>query len=160
MPIWPLLGAYALSFVNIGIFWNNHHHALVLAEKVDGRVLWANLFLLFWLSLVPFVIRWIGEAHLSAEPVAAYGVILMMAAFAYGLLERSILRADGQNKVLADALGGGKKEVVSILLYLVGIPLAFVWVWAAIACYAAVAALWFIPDQRVEEKVADADPDA
>ena len=157
-PIWPLLGAYALSFVNIGIFWNNHHHALALAEKVDGRVLWANLFLLFWLSLVPLVIRWIGEAHLSAEPVAAYGVILMMAALAYALLERAILRVDGQSKALADALGGGKKELVSFLLYLVGVPLAFLWVWAAIACYVAVAALWFIPDQRVEEKVAQQDP--
>ena len=157
-PTLPLLGAYALSFVNIGIFWNNHHHSLALVEKIDGRVLWANLFLLFWLSLVPLVIRWIGEAHLSAEPVAAYGVILTMASLAYVLLERAIIRVKRQNSELAETLGGGRKEVVSVLLFVAGVPLAFLWVWAAITCYVAVAALWFIPDQRVEEKVAQQDP--
>ena len=157
-PIWPLLGAYALSFVNIGIFWNNHHHVLTLVEKIDGRVLWANLLLLFWLSLFPFVIRWIGEAHLSAEPVAAYGVVLTMASVAYVLLEKAVLAVDGQSAALAEALRRGLKELASFVLSVAGIALSFVWVWAAIGCYVAVAAIWFVPDRRVEEKVASQDP--
>lgn len=152
-PILPLLGAYALAFVNIGIFWNNHHHLMTLVEKVDGSVLWANLFLLFWLSLVPFVIRWIGEVGISSAPVAAYGVVLVMASAAYLLLERTIVIAEGERSKLRKAVGGGAKEIISFALYVVGAGLSFVWVWAAIASYVVVAALWFLPDRRVEKTI-------
>lgn len=149
----PLLGAYALSFINVGIFWNNHHHLMQLVKAVDGRVLWANLLLLFWLSLVPLVIRWIGEAHLSSGPVAAYGIVLVMAAASYGFLEWTIFAAEGDSSELERAIGSGRKEWASFVLYAVGIGLSFVWVWAAIACYVLVSALWFVPDRRVEEKL-------
>ena len=152
-PLVPLLGAYVLSFVNVGIFWNNHHHLMSLVEKVDGPVLWANLALLFWLSLVPFIIRWIGEAQVSTGPIAAYGALMVMASASYGLLERAILRVEGEESKLADAVGGGKKEIVSFIAYCVGVGMSFVWVWAAVACYVAVAAMWFLPDRRVEEKI-------
>jgi len=152
-PVLPLFGAYALAFVNVGIFWNNHHHLMHLVKQVDGRVLWANHFLLFWLSLVPFVIRWMGEAHLRPGPVAAYGVVLVMAAVAYGLLERAMEATRVDTTDLERALGSKRKEIVSLLLYVVGVGLAFVWVWAAIACYVVVAAIWFIPDRRVEDKL-------
>ena len=151
--ILPLLGAYALSFVNVGIFWNNHHHLMQLVKSVDGRVLWANLLLLFWLSLVPLVIRWIGEAHLSTGPVAAYGIVLAMAALSYGLLERSIFAVQGDSSELERAIGAGRKEWASIVLYAAGIGFSFVWVWAGIACYVLVSGLWFVPDRRVEEKL-------
>ena len=155
-PLWPLLGAYALSFVNIGIFWNNHHHLMHLVRKVDGRVLWANLFLLFWLSLIPFVIRWIGEARVTAEPVAAYGVVLMMAALAYWLLERVIIIVDVAEEGEAPlelAVGSVLRERWSIAMYLVGASLAFVEPWIAVGIYILVALLWFAPDRRVEKEV-------
>jgi uncharacterized membrane protein len=155
-PVWPLLGAYALSFVNIGIFWNNHHHLMHLVRKVDGRVLWANLFLLFWLSLIPFVIRWIGEARVTAEPVAAYGIVLMMAALAYWLLERVIIIVDVAEEGEAPlelAVGSVLRERWSIAMYLVGASLAFVEPWIAVGIYILVALLWFAPDRRVEKEV-------
>jgi uncharacterized membrane protein len=155
-PLWPLLGAYALSFVNIGIFWNNHHHLMHLVRKVDGRVLWANLFLLFWLSLVPFVIRWIGEAKVSAEPVAAYGIVLAMAALAYWLLERVIIIVDVAEEGEAPlelAVGNVRRERLSLGLYVVGAGVAFIEPWAAVAIYIGVALMWFAPDRRVEKQV-------
>ncbi len=155
-PLWPLLGAYALAFVNIGIFWNNHHHLMHLVRKVDGRVLWANLFLLFWLSLVPFVIRWIGEAKVSAEPVAAYGIVLSMAALAYWLLERVIILVDIAEEGEAPlelAVGNVQRERISLAMYITGAALAFVKPWIAVAIYVAVAVLWFTPDRRVEKQV-------
>jgi uncharacterized membrane protein len=154
--IWPLLGAYALSFVNIGIFWNNHHHLMHLVRKVDGRVLWANLFLLFWLSLVPFVIRWIGEAKFSAEPVAAYGVILTGAAVAYWLLERVIIIVDVAEEGEAPlelAVGSVLRERLSMAAYMTGAVVAFYAPWIAIAIYIAVSATWFVPDRRVEKEI-------
>ena len=155
----PSIGAYALSFVNIGIFWNNHHHLMHLVRRVDGRVLWANLFLMFWLSLVPFVIRWIGEAKVSAEPVAAYGLVLTMAALAYLLLEREIIRADvaedGETP-LDRAVGNVKRERLSLALYILGAIIAFVEPWLAIGIYVAVALLWFVPDRRVEQQLEQA----
>ena len=155
----PFIGAYALSFVNIGIFWNNHHHLMHLVRRVDGRVLWANLFLMFWLSLVPFVIRWIGEAKVSAEPVAAYGLVLTMAALAYLLLEREIIRADvaedGETP-LDRAVGNVKRERLSLALYILGAIIAFVEPWLAIGIYVAVALLWFVPDRRVEQQLEQA----
>ncbi len=155
-PLWPLLGAYTLSFVNIGIFWNNHHHLMHLVRKVDGRVLWANLFLLFWLSLVPFVIRWIGEAKVTSEPVAAYGLVLTMAALAYWLLERVIIIVDIAEEGEAPlelAVGTVRRERISIALYLVGAGVAFIEPWIAVGIYITVALLWFAPDRRVEKEV-------
>ena len=160
-PVLPLFAAYALAFVNVGIFWNNHHHLMHLVKQVDGRVLWANHSLLFWLSLVPFVIRWIGEARISPGPVAAYGIVLVMAALSYAFLERAMVTSDADTSDLETALGKSRKERFSFLLYLCGVGLAFVWVWAAIACYVTVAAIWFIPDKRVEDTLdAKAEPDS
>ena len=156
-PVLTLLGAYALAFVNVGIYWNNHHHLMQLVKAVDGRVLWANHFLLFWLSLLPFVIRWTGEAHLRPGPVAAYGVVLVMAAVAYGILERAMVTVDGDSADLDNALGSRRKELLSILIYVIGVALAFYWVAAAIACYTIVSAMWFVPDRRVEKKVEELD---
>ena len=152
----PLFGAYALSFVNVGIFWVNHHHMFHLAKRVDGRVLLANLFLLFWLSLVPFVIRWIGEADISPMPVAAYGAILTMASLGYLLIERAIIAAEAGESPLDEALGSKKKELWSTILYAAAVPIAFVLVWASVVIYVAVALVWLIPDPRVEEVLPDA----
>lgn len=154
VPLLPLFGAYVLSFVNVGIFWVNHHHMLQLARRVDGQVLLANLFLLFGLSLVPWVIRWAGEAGIATAPVAAYGVVLVMSSLGYLMLERAIIRADGPHSKLREAVGGGTKEILSFLLYSTAIPLAFVWVWASVALYVLVALIWFIPDRRVEQAAA------
>jgi uncharacterized membrane protein len=147
----PVLSAYVLSYINVGIFWNNHHHMLHAATHVDGRVLWANLLLLFWLSLVPFVIRWIDEAGLVALPVAAYGVVLLMSAVAYNLLEVAIVARNGRASTLAVALGIDIKGKLSMALYASAIPLAFVQPWVSIALYIVVALIWFVPDRRIEK---------
>ena len=149
----PVFLAYAFSFINVGIFWNNHHHLLHATERINGKVLWANLFLLFWLSLVPFVIRWVDEAHFSALPTAAYGAVLAMAAIGYTLLERSIIGADPANVGLASAVGSDLKGWISLCLYVAAIPLAFLSPWIAIAIYVAIAAFWFVPDRRIESKI-------
>jgi len=145
----PVFLAYALSFANVGLFWNNHHHLLSATERVNGRVLWANLFLLFWLSLVPFAIRWVDETGFAALPTAAYGGVLALAAVAYALLERAIIGVEG-NAQLAAATGSRRKEKVSCLLYASAIGLAFVRPSIAIALYVLVAGMWFIPDRRIE----------
>jgi len=148
----PVLLAYVLSYVNVGIFWNNHHHMLHITERVDGRVLWANLGLLFWLTLVPFVIRWIDESGFTAAPVAAYGVVLACAAIGYSILERTIIAVNGgPDSRLAAALGTDAKGWVSILLYLLGIVMAFIQPWVSIALYIAVALMWLVPDRRIEQ---------
>ena len=158
-PVAPLLGAYALSFVNVGIFWWNHHHMLQVAGHVDGRVLWANNFLLFWITLIPFVIRWIGEAGIAALPVAAYGAVLVMASIAYLLLERALIAVEGaQSKVLA-AVGSRVKEWLSFAGYAGAIALAFVSPPIAIAIYVAIAAMWLVPDRRFERWHQLAPPD-
>ena len=158
-PLWPVFVSYVLSFVNVAIFWNNHHHLMHLTRRVDGRVLWANLFLLFWLSLIPFVIRWIGEANVSAAPVAAYGAVLTMAALAYLLLEWAIIHADvsedGETP-LDRAVGKVKRERITLAMYLTGAALAFVEPWLAVAIYVAVSLLWFMPDRRVEQQIEQA----
>jgi uncharacterized membrane protein len=146
----PVLLAYVLSYVNVGIFWNNHHHMLHATERVDGRVLWANLFLLFWLSLVPFVIRWMDETGFTALPTAAYGVVLAMAAIGYTLLQWAIIACNGQSSALAAALGSDLKGKLSLALYVVAIPLAFVSPWIAVMLYVAIAFMWFVPDRRIE----------
>jgi uncharacterized membrane protein len=146
----PVFLAYALSFTNVGIFWNNHHHMLKATERVDGKVLWANLFLLFWISLVPFVIRWMDEAHFAALPTALYGAVLTMATIGYILLERAIIACNGSNSRLAGAVGSDRKSKLSLLAYLVALPLAFISPWIAIVLYVAVALMWFVPDRRIE----------
>jgi uncharacterized membrane protein len=149
----PVLSAYVLSYVNVGIFWNNHHHMLHASTHVDGRVLWANLLLLFWLSLVPFVIRWIDQAGLVTLPVAAYGVVLLMAAVAYYLLAIAIVVRNGRTSTLAVALGSDVKTKLSMALYAAAIPLAFVQPGISIAFYILVALVWFVPDRRIERAV-------
>jgi len=146
----PLLLAYVLSYVNVGIFWNNHHHMLHVTERVDGRVLWANLALLFWLSLVPFVIRWIDEAGLTTAPVAAYGVVLTGASVGYLILGRMIIAVNGPDSRLAAAVGKDMKGKLSMALYVLAIPIAFLEPWISIALYVAVALMWLIPDRRIE----------
>jgi uncharacterized membrane protein len=148
----PVLLAYVLSYVNVGIFWNNHHHMLHATERVDGRVLWANLVLLFWLSLVPFVIRWIDDSGFAPLPTAAYGVVLLCAALCYTLLQWQIIRLNGRESLLAVAVGQDLKGKLSALLYLLGIVLAFVRPWIAIALYVLVAAIWLVPDRRIESR--------
>ena len=150
-PDITLFGAYALSFVNVGIYWNNHHHMLQAARRVDGRVLWANLFLLFWLSLFPFLIRWIGEAGVTAMPVAAFGAVLLLAGVAYYLLERALIAAEGEQSKIAKAVGAKTKEIMSVALYAAAIGLAFVSPWFSVAIYLAVSAIWLIPDRRFEQ---------
>ncbi len=146
----PLFLAYALSFLNVGIFWNNHHHMLHATERVNGMVLWANLLLLFWLSLIPFIIRWMDETHFAPMPTAAYGVVLAFSAIAYIFLQQAIIACNGPNSKLARAVGADRKGKVSLTLYFLAIPLAYVHVWIAIALYTIVALIWFIPDRRIE----------
>jgi len=149
----PVLIAYVLSYINVGIFWNNHHHMLHVTERVDGKVLWANLALLFWLSLVPFVIRWIDEAGFTPLPTAAYGVVLACAGFSYNILQRTIIAVNGHDSRLAVALGDDLKGRLSLILYLSGIALAFVRPWIAILIYVTVAVMWLVPDTRIESLV-------
>ncbi len=147
----PVMGAYALSFSMVGIFWNNHHHLLQVTEKVDGAVLLANLFLLFWLSLMPFAIRWMDDAHYMSLPTAAYGFVLTMCGVGYMLLERTIVAADPANANVAAAVGGDAKAKLSLVLDLVAMAMAFVRPWIAIVIYVLIALLWIIPDRRVEQ---------
>jgi uncharacterized membrane protein len=146
----PIILTYTLSFVNVGIFWNNHHHVLHAASRVDGNVLWANLFLLFWMSLVPFVIRWIDEAGFQALPTAAYGAVLAMASIGYLLLEWALVSCNGPSSTLATAVGYDLKSIISLALYASAILLAFWRPWIAILLYIAVAVAWFLPDRRIE----------
>ena len=150
-PLIPTFLSYVLSFVNLGIYWNNHHHLLQAIKQVDGRVLWANLHLLFWLSLIPFVTGWMGENDFSAWPVALYGTVLLLAAVAHFILTRTLLSIHGRDSVLATALGRDFKGKVSVVIYLVAIPLAFVNSWFAGALYVLVAVMWLIPDRRIEK---------
>jgi uncharacterized membrane protein len=151
--ILPVFLSYVLSFIYVAIYWNNHHHMLHTVERVNGGMLWANLHLLFWLSLFPFATGWMGENHLAALPTAAYGVVLFMAAVAYYILQRTIIADQGPNSLLASAIGTDWKGKLSPILYLVAIVLSFVNVWIASAIYVAVAMMWFIPDRRIESRV-------
>jgi len=146
----PIFLTYALSYLNVGIFWNNHHHMLHATDRINGRVLWSNLFLLFWLSLIPFVIRWIDEAGITPLPIAAYGAILAMAAVGYNLLQREIIAANGRTSRLASAVGHDLKGKLSLAAYLVAPPVAFFSPWIALVLYIAVALLWLVPDWRIE----------
>ena len=152
--LWPVFLSYVLSFVYIGIYWNNHHHMLHVTRHVDGGVLWANLYLLFWLSLVPFVTAWMGENEFATVPVFAYGVVLLMNAIAYTVLQRAILRREGPQSVLAEALGSDGKGKLSPVLYALALPLAFVNRWLSCALYVLVALIWLVPDPRIERAIA------
>jgi len=153
-PILPVFLSYVLSFIYVGIYWNNHHHMLHTVESVHGGILWANLHLLFWLSLFPFATGWMGENHFAAVPTAAYGVVLFMAAVAYYILQRTIIAHQGRDSLLAKAVGTDWKGKLSPVLYLAAIGLSFVNAWIANAIYVAVACMWFIPDRRIERRVA------
>jgi uncharacterized membrane protein len=152
-PLIPVLMSYLLSFVFLGIYWTNHHHLIHAAEHVNGRVLWANLHLLFWLSLIPFATAWMGENHFSQWPVALYGTILFLAAIAYTILVRCLLTLHGPNSLLANALGADFKGKISLVVYVVAIPLSLVRPWIACAFYILVAVMWLVPDQRIERKI-------
>ena len=150
VPLWPVFLSYTLSFVNLGIYWNNHHHMLHATRQISGNVLWANLHLLFWLSLVPFVTGWMGENEFAPIPTAVYGAALLMAAIAYWILLQTILRAEGPDSLLRTAVGSDWKGKLSPILYVIAIPLAFVHEAIAGALYVAVALIWLIPDRRIE----------
>jgi uncharacterized membrane protein len=146
----PVFLTYVLSFVYIGIYWNNHHHMLHAVERIDGRSMWANLHLLFWLSLVPFVTSWMGENHFAALPTALYGVVLLMAGISYTLLQMSLVAVNGKNALLAHAVGRDLKGKLSVVCYVLAIPLAFVHQAISDVIYMLVAVMWFIPDRRIE----------
>ena len=154
LPLAPVFLSYVLSFVFLGIYWNNHHHLLQAVKHVDGRVLWANLHLLFWLSLIPFATGWMGENRFAAWPVALYGIVLFCAAVAYFILARTLISLHGQESTIAAALGRDFKGKISIVLYLVAVPLAFVSTWLAFGLYVLVAVIWLIPDRRIENTIA------
>jgi len=155
-PLLPSFLSYALSFIYVGIYWNNHHHLLQTADRVSGAVLWANLNLLFWLSLFPFATGWMGENHFESLPSAAYGFILLMAAIAYYVLQQCIIAAGGPQSVLKRALGSDWKGKLSPLIYLIAIAASFVVHWMAQALYVLIALVWLVPDRRIE-RVVDAD---
>ncbi len=155
-PILPVFLSYVLSFIYVGIYWNNHHHMLHLVKTVSGPILWANLHLLFWLSLVPFVTSWMGENHLAALPVALYGGVLIMAAVAYTLLTILMVRHEGRDSPFARAIGRDIKGKVSLAIYVAAFGLAFIQPLVSLALYVLVAMIWFVPDRRVE-RILDAD---
>jgi uncharacterized membrane protein len=149
-PLIPVFISYVLSFTYVGIYWNNHHHLLHTVQQVNGPTLWANMHLLFWLSLTPFVTGWMGENHFRPVPVALYGVVLLMSALAYTLLVRVLVKHHGAESTLAKAIGSDFKGKVSLAAYASAIPLAFVNEWISMGLYVAVAAMWFVPDRRIE----------
>ncbi|MEO5579514.1 MAG: TMEM175 family protein [Gemmatimonadaceae bacterium] len=150
-PLAPVFASYVLSFVNLGIYWNNHHHMLHTMRTVTGGILWANLHLLFWLSLIPFVTGWMGENQFAPMPTAIYGVVLLMAGVAYFILARSIIKSQGPHSLLAAAVGRDRKGKISPLLYAIAIPAAWLNQWISGAIYVGVAVMWLIPDRRIEK---------
>jgi len=152
-PLLPVFLSYVLSFIYLGIYWNNHHHLFQATEQVSGGILWANLHLLFWLSLLPFTTGWMGENGLAATPTALYGFVLIMAAIAYYILERVIIAKEGRDSLVARALGKDWKARLSVIIFLIAIPLAFLNSWIAAALYVLDALLWLIPDPRIERKM-------
>lgn len=154
VPLIPVFMSYILSFVYVGIYWNNHHHMLQAAKSVNGRILWANLHLLFWLSLIPFVTAWMGENHFSQWPIICYGFVLVMNAFAYSILSNSLINHEGENSNLSKAIGRGSKGMISVGLYLTAIALSWINPWISFSLYVLVAIIWFIPDSRIEKSMA------
>lgn len=154
-PLFPVFVSYILSFAYVGIYWNNHHHLLHAVRQVNGPTLWANLHLLFWLSLIPFVTGWMGENHFHVIPVVGYGFVLLMCGVAYSILVRILLRHHDQDSLLHKAIGSDFKGNLSLIAYIVAMPLAFVHEWISMSIYFAVAAMWFIPDRRIESHLKD-----
>jgi uncharacterized membrane protein len=154
-PLLPVFLTYVLSFVFLGIYWNNHHHLLHMADRINGTILWANLHLLFWLSLVPFVTGWMGENHFESVPAAVYGGVLLMAGAAYTILQRAIIAAQGPGSRLAAALGGDLKGKLSLGAYALAVALAFVNQWLSDGLYVFVALMWLVPDRRIESRTAE-----
>src|SRR6185503_18661972 len=154
-PLAPVFISYVLSFIYLGIYWNNHHHLLHAVDHVNGRVLWANLHLLFWLSLVPFATAWMGENHFARVPVAIYGVVLLAASIAYYILTRALIALHGRASTLATALGKDFKGQLSTAIYAVGIPLALLRWWLGFGLYVLVAIMWLVPDRRIERTLVD-----
>ena len=153
-PLWPKIVSYALSFIFLGIYWNNHHHLLQAVKHVSGGVLWANLHLLFWLSLIPFVTAWIGETHFAALPVALYGVVMLMSGVSYFVLTRILLRVHGSDSTLAHALGRDFKGQISLVIYVAAVLVALFQPWVSCALYFLVAVMWLVPDRRIERAMA------
>jgi uncharacterized membrane protein len=154
-PVLPVFLSYLLSFVYLGIYWNNHHHLLYATKRVNGATLWANLHLLFWLSLVPFTTAWVDENHFESWPVAVYGIVLLMAGIAYFILTKALIRVHGGDSALARSIGDDRKGKISIAIYAAAIPLALVRPWMAGTCYVVCAILWMIPDPRIEKRLAE-----
>jgi uncharacterized membrane protein len=152
LAVLPLLAAYLLAFVNVAIYWNNHHHMMQSARRVTGGVLWANHALLFWLTLFPLMIRWIDEVGITSLPVAAFGVVLVGAAISYQILERALIRAEGEESRVKRAVGAGAKELISFVLYVASVPAAFVSPYISVAIYVGVSIAWVVPDRRFERK--------
>jgi uncharacterized membrane protein len=152
--IWPVFLSYILSFVYLGIYWNNHHHLLHAAQRVSGGVLWANLHLLFWLSLIPFVTAWMGENHFTPVPTALYGVVLLLAALAYVILQRTLMALHGRDSTLVTAINRDRKGPISLALYAIAIAASYFLPWLGGALYALVALMWLIPDRRIEQALA------
>ncbi len=150
-PLLPVLAAYVLSFVYVGIYWNNHHHMMHAVKQINGSILWANLHLLFWLSLVPFFTGWLAENHYAPTPVAAYGFVLLMAGLAYYLLSQCLVHSHGADSPLARAVGRDRKGIISVVVYAVAIACSFFNEWISMALYVAVAMMWFVPDRRIEK---------
>jgi uncharacterized membrane protein len=153
--LWPKFACYAVSFTFLGIYWNNHHHMLQAARHVDGRILWANMHLLFWLSLIPFATAWTGETHFEPLPVASYGVVMLLSGFSYYTLSRMLIARHGAESPLARAVGSDRKGKLSIALYLAAVGAAFVAPWVSCAIYVGVAAWWIVPDRRIEKVLAE-----
>jgi uncharacterized membrane protein len=155
VPLWPKFASYAVSFAFLGIYWNNHHHMLQATRHVDGRILWANMHLLFWLSLFPFATAWTGESHFAAVPVAAYGVVQLLAGFAYYILSQLLIARHGTDSVLARALGNDTKGRISLGLYAAAVGVAFAVPWIACAIFVGVMIMWLVPDRRIEKVLAE-----
>lgn len=152
-PLFPVIAAYVLSFVHLGIYWNNHHHLLATCDRVSGAILWSNLHLLFWLSLIPFTTSWMRESGFAPTPTAAYGVVLLLSAMSWLILQRAIIRAHGPSSKLREAIGSDLKGKASFALYLAGVALSFVNRWTGVTLYAVVAVIWLIPDRRLAAAV-------
>jgi uncharacterized membrane protein len=151
--VFPVFLSYILSFVNIGLYWNNHHHMMFTVQHVNGKVLWANTHLLFWLSLIPFTTAWMGENHFTTWPVALYGTVLMMAGIAYYILAHALMKLHGKDSTIAKAIGKDHKGIISVVIYIIAVPLAFLNSRISLTMYAMVAAMWLIPDRRIEKRV-------
>ena len=153
LPKIPVFLSYLISFIYLGIYWNNHHHLFQITEKVNGKILWSNLHLLFWLSLIPFSTSWVGENYKSPEPIALYGIVLLMCGVAYYILQNQIIRFHGEDFILHKAIGRNFKGKISLAIYAIGIGLAFFSSYLTIACYIIVAVIWVVPDQRIERSI-------